>query len=92
MDDFEEMLAREMMDPAFKSEWDAIDPVFQITQAIIKWESESGCTKERLAEAAGISKGNISKLENGTANPSLRTLKRLAAGMGMKLRIEFLPM
>ena len=35
--------------------------------------------------------GDISKLERGNANPSLRTLQRLAAGMGMKVKIEFVP-
>ena len=34
---------------------------------------------------------DISKLENGNANPSLRTLQRLAAGMGMQVKIEFVP-
>ena len=34
---------------------------------------------------------DISRLESGTANPSLRTLKRLAAGMGMALKLEFIP-
>ena len=39
----------------------------------------------------GIHQTNISKLESGTANPSLRTRKRLAAGMGMKFKLEFVP-
>ena len=34
---------------------------------------------------------SISKLESGSANPSLRTLQRLAAGMGMRIKIEFQP-
>ena len=42
-----------------------------------------------LSERTGIAQGDISKLENGSANPSVRTLQRLAAGMGMKLKIEF---
>ena len=29
------------------------------------------------------------QLENGNANPSIRTLQRLATAMGKKLRIEF---
>ena len=33
----------------------------------------------------------ISKLENGTANPSIRTLRRLADGMGMKMKLVFEP-
>ena len=46
-------------------------------------------TQEQLAEATGIHQADISRLEHGTANPSLRTLKRLAAGLGMTLKIEF---
>ena len=34
---------------------------------------------------------DISKLENGTRNPSVNLLKRLADGMGMTLKIEFIP-
>ena len=51
----------------------------------------AGLTQEQLADVTGIHQTNISKLESGTANPSLRTLKRLAAGMGMKLKLEFVP-
>ena len=48
-------------------------------------------TQEQLAQVTGIDQANISRLENGTANPSLRTLKRLAEGMGMELKLEFVP-
>ena len=48
-----------------------------------------GLTQKELSEITGIAQGDISKLENGNANPSVRTLQRLAAGMGMKLKIEF---
>ena len=34
---------------------------------------------------------DISKLENGTRNPSLKLLKRLADGMGMDLKLVFTP-
>ena len=48
--------------------------------------------EKELAERTGIAQGDISKLENGSANPSLRTLQRLAAGMGMKVEIAFTPL
>ena len=38
-----------------------------------------------------IRRKDISKLENGTRNPSLKLLKRLADGMGMTLKLEFIP-
>ena len=52
---------------------------------------EKNLTQEQLAQVTGINQANISRLENGTANPSLRTLKRLAEGMGMELKLEFVP-
>lgn len=47
-------------------------------------------TKE-LAECTGINQTDISKSENGIRNPSVNLLKRLADGMGMALKIEFVP-
>ena len=46
-------------------------------------------SQKQLSERTGIAQADISKLERGNANPSLRTLQRLAAGMGMNIRIEF---
>ena len=77
--------------PAFAAPWDALKPEEQIVRAIIEGREENHLTQEQLADVTGIHQTNISKLESGTANPSLRTLKRLAAGMGMKLKLEFVP-
>ena len=38
-----------------------------------------------------VNLADISKLENGTRNPSINLLKRLAEGMGMTVKIEFVP-
>ena len=48
-------------------------------------------TQKELAECTGINQADISKLENGTRNLSVNLLKRLADGMGMVLKIEFVP-
>lgn len=42
-----------------------------------------------VLERTGINQADISKLENGTRNPSFNLLKRLADGMGMAFKIEF---
>ena len=60
-------------------------------QAMIDARRQSGLTQKQLSERTGIAQGDISKLENGSANPSVRTLLRLADGMGMRLKIEFVP-
>lgn len=88
---FNDFLKKKMKDPAFKAEYEALEPEFAIIQAMIDARKSGGITQKQLAEKTGIAQGDISKLENGSANPSLRTLQRLASGMGMKLKVEFLP-
>lgn len=91
MTKFNDFLNDQMKDPEFKAEWDALQPEFSVIQAMIDARKSSGLTQKQLAEKTGIAQADISKLETGNANPSLRTLQRLAAGMGMKMKIEFLP-
>lgn len=88
---FKDYLNEQLQDPAFKAEYDALEPEYAIMQAMIDARKASGLTQKELAERTGIAQGDISKMENGSANPSIRTLQRLAAGMGMKLQLEFTP-
>ncbi len=60
-----------------------------IIQTIITVRKRLGLTQEELAEKAGLTQAYISRLEAGVANPSLRTLQRLADGMGLVLKLEF---
>ena len=86
---FNEYLNEQLKDPEFKKEWDALEAEFSIVQAIIDARESSGLTQSELARKTGIAQGDISKIENGNGNPSIKTLKRLAQGMGKTLRIEF---
>ena len=87
----DEYLAEEMKNPAFKAEWDALEPEFQIIRAMIEGREARNFTEEQLSQATGISPAEITLLEEGAANPTLHELKRLAAGLGMTLRLDFQP-
>jgi len=78
-----------MKDPDFAKEWESMEPEFQIIKAMIDARNEKGITQKELSSLTGITQGDISKLENGTANPSLRTLQRIAEGLGKNLVIQF---
>jgi len=56
---------------------------------LTKARDRAKVTQKELAERVHIYQGDISKIERGTANPSVKTLQRLAEGMGMKVKIEF---
>ncbi len=88
---FRETLNEQLKNPEFKKEWDALEPEYQIIKAMLNARKEKAITQKQLADITGIPQADISRLENGNANPSLRTLQRLAEGMGMQLKIEFVP-
>ena len=88
---FNDYLKEQLKNPEVRAEYEAQEPEFAIMRAMIMARKASGMTQQQLAEATGINQADISKLEHGSGNPSLRTLQRLAAGMGMNLRIEFVP-
>ena len=92
MSEFRDLLNEQLKDPEFKKEWDDIQPEMDVIRAMIDNRIAQNLTQKEFAERTGINQADISKLENGTRNPSLKMLKRLAAGMGMALKIEFVPM
>ena len=87
---FDDFLQEQLQNPEFSEEYNNLQPERAIIQAIIDARRTSGLTQKELSTVTGIAQGDISKLEHGNGNPSVRTLKRLAQGMGMTLRIEFL--
>jgi len=91
MSEWDKFLEKQLQNSEVRAEWDALEPEFAIIQAIIDARKNSGLTQKQLSERTGIAQGDISRLENGNANPSLNTLKRLAGAMDMTLKIEFLP-
>lgn len=68
---------------------DEVDIVNRLADRLIKAREMAGMTQKQLSEATGIYQADISKIERGLANPSLSTLKRLAAGMDMLVEVEF---
>ena len=47
-------------------------------------------TQEALGEMCDCGTTYISDIERGKANPTIKTLKRLADAMNMQLKIEFI--
>ena len=87
---FDSYLSEKLKNPELKQEYDALEPEFAIVQAMINARKESGLTQKQLSDRTGITQADISRLKSGNANPSLRTLQRLAEGLGMKLHVEFI--
>lgn len=92
MTNLDDFLDEQLNDEEFRNEWDALQPERAVAQALIDARRNTGFTQCQLSERTGISQSDISKLECGDANPSVRTLTRLAKGLGMCVSIEFTPL
>ena len=89
MSDFKNYLAQQMEDPAFAAEYEAQRPEYEAIRAVIAARLACNMTQKELAEKTGIRQSNISRIENGSASPTIDTLARIAAGLRKQLKIDF---
>ena len=61
----------QMKDEKFANEYEAIQPELDVIRAIVDARTSQNMTQKELAERTGIDQADISKLENGTRNPSI---------------------
>ena len=85
------VINEQLKDPEFKREYEKLQPEMDVIRAMVDARISQNLTQKQLSDRTWIDQADISKLENGTRNPTLNLLKRLADGMGMSLKIEFIP-
>ncbi len=83
--------AEQMKDPAFAAAYAETEPEMNIIRAIVNTRIAHHLTQQELAQKTGIAQTEISRIENGSRNPSLKILQRLADGMDMVLKVSFEP-
>ncbi|MCR5082997.1 MAG: helix-turn-helix transcriptional regulator [Parasporobacterium sp.] len=88
---FDDFLDEQLKDPEFAKAYEEVQPEMNIIRAIIDARISKNMTQKELSEKTGIAQAEISKLENGTRNPSIKLLQRLAEGMDMVLNVTFTP-
>ena len=92
MRSYKDYKKRVLQDSKVNAEYDALQPEYDIIQAMIDARVEQNMTQKDLSAKTGITQADISRIENGTRNPSLSMVKKLAQGLGMQLKLEFIPM
>jgi ribosome-binding protein aMBF1 (putative translation factor) len=88
---WEEHRKQLMKDPEFVKAWQELQPEFEIVEKIIRARIKRGVTQKKLAQRMKTKQSAISRLESGTANPSLNFLKRLAEALDSRLEIRLVP-
>ena len=75
-------------DPATQAEYEKLQPRYEAIAVLMKARKEQNITQAELAQRIGTQKSNISRFENGSCNPSLDFLAKVARGLGKELHIE----
>ena len=82
-------------DPAQRSLLDAFGSHFEgerrlhsdVAAMLARARQRAGLSQVQLAEQSGIGQSEISRIENGQANPTLDTLDRLAGPLKVRLMV-----
>jgi predicted transcriptional regulator len=85
---YTELKKQLLSDPEVKAEYDALEPEYQFIRDMLACREELSLSQQGLADLTGIDRSDISRIENGNANPSLKTMKRIASGLGKRLEIR----
>ncbi|MBQ8596922.1 MAG: helix-turn-helix transcriptional regulator [Lachnospiraceae bacterium] len=86
-----EFLNEQLQDDEFREEYEKLQPELEVIRALVEARISQNMTQKELSERTGIHQADISKIENGSRNPSLKLLQKLADGLDMILKIEFIP-
>ncbi len=85
-----DLLKKQLNNPIFKKEYDALAKEFTIAKEVISLRRKANITQKELAELSGTSQPAIARLESGEyRNLSLTFLRRVGKVLGVVPEIRF---
>lgn len=85
---FKQFRDKALKNQGVKTEYDALEPEYEVVKTIINQRIKRGWSQAQLAEAVGSRQPVISRLERGEGNPSLSTLHKIAKALDLSLQIS----
>jgi ribosome-binding protein aMBF1 (putative translation factor) len=80
-----------MKDPAFRKEYEALEPEYRLASDLICLRLSKGLTQEELARRIHTRQSAIARLESAASLPSLSTVKRVAEALDADLYVTVQP-
>jgi ribosome-binding protein aMBF1 (putative translation factor) len=77
-----------LKDKATKKAYDELGPEFELVTMIIKKRLQEGLTQTQLANKIGTKQPVISRLEQGSYNPTIKFLRRIAKALDAKVTVS----
>jgi transcriptional regulator with XRE-family HTH domain len=74
--------------PQAVAEAEAFRAHFQLARELIQRRQELGWSQRALAKQSGVQQAEISRIEQGNANPTFRTIQVLANALGAEIHLQ----
>jgi len=87
MRSFEAWKRKQLKDPEFKKEYDALEEEFALIGELLKARTRAKLTQAQIAKRMGTSQSAVARLESGRS-PSLASLRKYAKATGSKVEIK----
>jgi transcriptional regulator with XRE-family HTH domain len=87
--DVRELHEEWMRDQAYRAEYEALEPEFELAWALMAARLKAGLSQEQVAQRMKTSQPVAARLEAGRTRLSTKTLQRFAEATGMRLRLSF---
>jgi transcriptional regulator with XRE-family HTH domain len=87
----DEILQEELQDPEFRAEWERTALARAVALAVVRYRGDHRLSQRNLAERLGMKQPQVARLELGEVNPSMETLMRVSAQLGIEFTIDVRP-
>lgn len=63
----------------------AFEQIYRLAAELFEYRSSAGLTQRELSSSSGVPQSEISRIECGDANPTVKTLTQLGNALGIEL-------
>lgn len=88
---FQDYLKERLKDPAFAKAFAEVDAEVRLAVALADAREKAGLTQAQLARKLRTRQSNISRIEQGSQNITLRTLEKIAHALHCRIDIRLRP-
>lgn len=83
-----EIHERDMADPAYRAEYERTRFANDVAIRVLRYRTEHGLTQTAFGKLVGLRQPHVARLESGEHEPSLSTLARLSAALGVDFTVD----
>ena len=88
----DELIAEQLRtDPEFRAEWERTALARAVALAMVRYRGDHDLSQREVAERLRMKQPQVARLELGEVNPSMETLMRVSAQLGIEFTIDVRP-